>query len=134
MPVTIITDQARSVDALAVDGALLVDPDHLPDAIGWALKPEGLCQADICVPVRDRAQLFAGDGLDVSAVAGALGRAVVVDAPAGLAAIGNDAGTRRQALDGLVAPDFRLNDLDGKPHSLSEWRGRKKLLTAFASW
>ena len=34
-----------------------------------------------------------------------------------------------------VSPhDFTLPDLDGGEHSLEEWRGKKKLLVAFATW
>jgi hypothetical protein len=131
---TIISDEVRTVDASVHDDRLLVTPEHLPDALGWELKPEGLCRADTCVPVRDRAALFSGDLVDVGAVAAALGRAVVVDAESGLAAMAIDAESRRQALHGLQAPSFTLNDLEGVPHSLEEWRGRKKLLVAFSSW
>ncbi|MCU1463591.1 MAG: hypothetical protein JWO37_3666 [Acidimicrobiales bacterium] len=132
--VTIISDEARTVDGAAAGDRMTLDAERLPDAVGWQLKPEGLCQADVCVPVRDRDALFVDGRLDVAAVAGALGRAAVVDAAAGIAAIANDAETRRQALDGLQAPDFTLNDLDGNPHRLSEWHGKKRLLAAFASW
>ena len=34
----------------------------------------------------------------------------------------------------LVFLDIRLPDLDGRLHSLSEHRGRKALLIAYASW
>src|SRR4051794_8672134 len=132
--VTIITDEARTVDGDAVDGRLVVDPGLLPDAIGWQLKPEGLCQAETCVPVRDRDALFVDGRLDIAAVATALGRATVVDAPAGFAAVANDAETRRRALDDLRAPDLTLDDLDGNAHHLGAWRGTKRLLFAFASW
>jgi hypothetical protein len=63
-----------------------------------------------------------------------LGRPVVVDAAGGMAAVALPAEQRRQALDSLQAAPFSLPDLDGVTHSLSEWRGRKKLLVAFASW
>ena len=48
--------------------------------------------------------------------------------------LAESAGTRAQALESLVAPDFSLPDLDGKLHSLSEQRGKKVLLIAYASW
>ena len=52
----------------------------------------------------------------------------------GVAALGEPRATRRLATDGLQAPAFTLPDLQGERHSLEEWRGRKKLLVAFASW
>jgi hypothetical protein len=131
---TIISDDVRRAEATAADGRLLVAPERIADALGWELKPEGLCRDDICVPVRDRASLFVGDDVDLAAVAAALGRAAVVDALGGIAAVAMDAEGRRQALDSLHAPAFVLDDLDGHPHRLEEWRGRKKLLVAFATW
>ena len=51
MTVIVITDEARSTPAEAIEGSVLIDPADLPAAIGWTLKPEGLCRADVCVPV-----------------------------------------------------------------------------------
>jgi hypothetical protein len=130
---TVISDKARSVEATAAGGRLLIDPGALAEALGWELKPQGLCRDDVCVPVRDRDALFAGDKLDLAAVASALGRPTVVDVDAGLAAMALDPAGRRGALS-LEAPPFTLDDLDGTARSLSEWRGKKKLLFAFASW
>jgi hypothetical protein len=132
--VTIISDEVRTVDALETDGRLLIEPARLPDALGWELKPEGLCRGGVCVPVADVAALTVDGRLDLAAVAAALGCPSVVDSRAGVAAVALPAEQRRQALDGLTAPEFTLSDLDGEAHSLSEWRGRKKLLVAFASW
>ncbi|HWC39079.1 MAG TPA: hypothetical protein VG476_11145 [Acidimicrobiales bacterium] len=131
---TIISEDARTVDVEIADGRLLVAPDRLADALGWELKPQGLCRDEECVPVRDQAALFRGEDLDLSAVAAALRRPAVVDAEAGIAAVAMDAEGRRQARDELRAPSFVLEDLDGNPHRLEEWRGHKKLLAAFASW
>lgn len=122
------------VEAVVDGDRLLVDPVDLPAALGWQLKPEGLCRDDECVPVRDRDALFVGDRLDVAAVAAALGRRAVVDAAAAMAAIALPSEGRRRALDEQQAPSFTLDDLDGEPHTLEEFRGRKKLLFAFASW
>jgi len=131
---TIISDEVRSVDAEIAGDRLTLDPGRLVDALGWELKAEGLCRDDICVPVRDPAGLFLGDRVDVAAVAAALDRPVVVDADARLAAVALPAEQRRKTLDGLAAAPFTLNDLDGAPHQLSEWRGEKKLLLALSSW
>ena len=34
----------------------------------------------------------------------------------------------------VPAPAFRLNDLDGKPHSLSDYRGKVVLINFWATW
>jgi hypothetical protein len=70
----------------------------------------------------------------VAAVAAALGRSTVVDADAGVVAVALPDEARRAALDALVAPPFALADLDGTVHDFAEWRGKKRLLVAFASW
>jgi hypothetical protein len=132
--VTVISDETRAVDADMFDGRILVAPAQLPGALGWELKPEGLCRGDVCVPVRDPAELLVGNALDLERVGAALGRPVVVDADARLAAVALDGEARRRALTELVAPSFELADLDGKLHALEEWHDRKKLLVAFASW
>ena len=134
MEITVITEEAHSVAAEVVDGRMLVEAGCLPDAVGWELKPEGLCQGDTCVPERDVAALHFDGRLDLAKVAGALGRAVVVDAGAGLVALALSSEQRRQAVDGLQAPAFTLADLDGTDHDLAEWRGQKKLLVAFSTW
>jgi hypothetical protein len=131
---TIVTDEAATVDATVAGDRLLLDPAVLPDAVGWELKPEGLCRDTVCVPVRDRDALLVDGRVDVGAVARALGRLSVVDAPAGLAAIALPAEARADALDGRRAPGFQLRDLDGVEPDFAEWSGRKRLLFAFASW
>lgn len=132
--VTVVGDRSATVDAEILDGRVLVAPDALPDALGWTLKPEGLCRDDVCVPVRDRSALVIGDRVDLVAAADALGRPAVVDADAAIVAVALDREQRRAALESLTAPDVVLPDLDGNPHALSEWRGQKRLLHAFASW
>ena len=132
--VTVITDEVATVEGDAETTRVLLAPDVLPAAIGWVLKPEGLCRDDVCVPVRDRERLFAGDALDLAAVADTLARPIVIDSEAGVAAMALPSEERHRALRDHVAPPFTLPDLDGELHSLDEWRGRKKLLIAFSSW
>ena len=134
MLATIVTDEAGVVEAVADGDRLLIDPAALPAALGWEWKPEGLCRGTVCVPVRDRDRLLVGERLDIAAVADALGRPAVVDPGAGIAAIARPAEARQQALRNHRVPEFTLPDLDGAPHDLDEWRGKKKLLVAFATW
>jgi len=136
-PVTVIGDDVRTVEARIHGGRVLVAPESLPTAIGWALKPEGLCRDEVCVPVRDRDALVVDGLVDLAAAAEALRRPAVVDAAdpeRAYVAIALPAEERRRALRELEAPDITLPDLDGTPHSLSEWGGRKRLLQAFSSW
>jgi hypothetical protein len=132
--VRIISDDIQTADAVFDGDRVLIDAQQLPDALGWELKPEGLCRGDACVPVPDMTALLVGGQLDLGVAAAALGRLTVVDADAGLVAIAQPPEQRRRALHDLRAPSFTLPDLDGVGHALEEWRGQKKLLVAFASW
>ena len=134
MAVTVVSDATNDVDAEIVDGRVVLDVGVLPTALGWTLKPEGLCRDETCVPVRDRDARFVGECVDLVAVTDALGLPTVVDTDAGIVAVALDREHRRAALESLTAPDVVLRDLDGAPHALSEWRGQKRLLHAFSSW
>jgi hypothetical protein len=129
--------QEVSLAAEVRDGRVLIDPDSLKSGLGWELKPEGLCKDAACVPVRDREALVpsAEDaGVDLAAFASALGRPLALAPEARVAALGVAAGERAAQLSTLEAPDFELPDLDGQLHRLSEHRGKKVLLVAYASW
>jgi peroxiredoxin len=102
---------------------------------GWDLRPEGLCNGDACVPVRDRPALETEPGLiDVVVAAALLDRPAVADGAAGVMAVGASRQSRRQALVDRVAPGFTLPDLDGKPHTLAELQGKATVLVTFSSW
>ncbi len=106
----------------------------LHGALGYELKPEGLCKGDACFPVRDRAVLVAGDALDLEELARLTGRPLALDLEERAAALGTAAEDRTAALRGLEAPDFTLPDFSGRTHTLSAYRGKKVLLVAYASW
>jgi peroxiredoxin len=134
--ITIIEDVARTISAHpdTARSTFLVDADHLAAAMGWELGPQGLCQGERCVPVADPCSLQVDDRVDLSAVAGALGRVAVVDVGVGVIALSMPAERRQRALEGLEAPGFALPDLKGNPRHLDEWSGSKRLLLVFASW
>ena len=98
---------------------------------GWALKPEGACRGELCVPLPDGAVT---DGqVDVRAVAAALRMPVVEDDTRGLLALG-PAVLGGRTLETAVAPEIELPGLDGRVHRLSELRGQKILLVAWAPY
>jgi hypothetical protein len=71
------------IDAETPDRTVIeVDPavPGVERALGWERKPEGLCRADVCVPVPP-------GPLDLAGVAAALRRPLVVDEAAGVGAI-----------------------------------------------
>jgi len=132
---TIIDGQETHAVAAAIRGdSVRIPPDALRSAFGWTLKPEGLCQGDVCIPVRDRDALVDDDGIDLAGFADLLGRPLALDVEERAAALGTSSAERRRDLASLEAPDFTLPDLEGRLHSLSDHRGKKVLLIAYASW
>lgn len=130
-------DDADGVCEIAAevdDGRVVTDAEGVETALGWSVRPEGLCRGDVCVPVRDRDAIAVGDRLDLGAVADALGIATLLDEETGVLALSAPAGERQAALRGRRAPDFTLPDLDGRQYSLEQFADRKRLLIAFASW
>ena len=109
---------------------LTADVAEFERGTGWAVKPEGACKGDVCVPLPGA---VTGDRIDVAVAAGRLGMPVVEDADRGMWAIGPATVTGR-ALATAEAPDLELPDVDGNPFRLSSLRGQKVLLVAWASW
>ena len=63
-----------------------------------------------------------------------LDRPVLGDAAGKTWVLGESASDRQSKLESLLAPDFTLPDIEGKLHSLSDYRGKKVLLATWASW
>lgn len=132
--VLLTPDGTATVDGESTEGAVLVTPDALEQALGWSLDVHGLCRGDVCVPVAADHPLRAGDRVDLREAAELTGRDVVVDSARGIVAISVDGALRRAALDDGRMPDLAFADLDGEERAFSEFGRRKKLLVAFASW
>jgi hypothetical protein len=131
-----IIDAGRAVDVQArVEGdRVLLSPEALRDALGWELHDGTLCNDAMCVPLPAGSSLASGGSLDLAEIARVLDRPLALDVAEGAAYLGASARERADALSSLVAPDFTLPDLAGRPHSLAEQRGNKVLLVVWASW
>ena len=123
-----------TVAATISGNGVRLSPAALRQALGWELKPQGLCTDDRCVSVRGQAELVNDAGVDLAGVAKLLSRPLAMDVEEGVAYLGASAADRAAQLASLQAPDFTLPDLNGTLHSLSEYRGKKVLLVAYASW
>ncbi|MEO8605040.1 MAG: TlpA disulfide reductase family protein [bacterium] len=131
-----LIDDGRAVEVAArISGdSVRLSPATVHAALGWELKPEGLCQGAVCVPVRDRAALLNADGIDLAALAHALQRPLALEAGERVAYLAASAAERGAQLASLQAPDVALPALDGTLHRIADYRGKKVLLVAHASW
>ena len=124
---TVLTEQGEMT--VAATNGLWLSADDAERATGWTLKPEGMCQDDVCVPLPVR------DGrVDVAAFWRLLGRPVVQRRGR------RDVGARRRR--GAAQQRARRADgaglhaarPRGMPHTLSALRGKKVFLCTWASW
>ena len=114
--------------------SLQVDGAGLEARTGWAIKPEGACKGEVCVPLPAGGRATGGT-VDATALAERLGMPVVHDAAHGLWALGPETAVTGRALSTAEAPELVLPDLrTGEAFALSSLRGRKVVLVAWASW
>jgi len=129
---TLLDAETASDLEATVNGTVAVSSAALESATGWSVKPEGFCKDDACVPA---GEAVGDDGtVDLSAFARLTGRPLIIDEAEKVISLGAASQTRATDLGSLDAPDFTLPDLDGKTHSLSDYRGKKILLAVYASW
>jgi len=139
---TIIQDDKplRFERAIADSNALWLDAAELKLLVGWEIKPQGICRGDLCVPIppgRENEFVSKRDGaawLNFTALADQMGKPWAGDSKHRVWYFGAEAADRGSALRSMQAPDFELPDLDGKLHRLSDYRGKKVFLLAWASW
>jgi hypothetical protein len=112
---------------------LAVDTATFEAGTGWALKPEGACKGEVCVPLPGDARTADGR-VDITVVAERLGMPVVTDGERGLSSLGPETALTGRALTTAVAPELELPDADGRPFRLSSLRGQKVVLLAWSSW
>ena len=126
--------ETTAVEVASNFGEFAISLDDFARATGWQLKPQGLCIAEICVPVRDAKTLTNQTQIDLVEFARVTNQNIVVDQQRKVAALGEHADTRSEAMTSLDAPDFRLPDIHGRQVSFSDFNRRKRLLLAWSSW
>ena len=119
----------RRRDRATVLGVILerfdIDATTFEQATGWAIKPEGACKGEICVPLPG--------GFELTTCATRLGMSLVHDDQHGLWALGPESiGSR--ALVTAQAPELVLDDIDGVEFRLSSLRGQKVVLVSWAPY
>jgi hypothetical protein len=123
-------------EAWSAGDALWLSAREAEAATGWVVKAEGLCRGGVCVPLPGgREQEFVrGARVNVAALWRHLGRPVAHSERGHVWALGGSARDRAATLQSLEAPNFTLPDASGRPHSLSDYRGKKVFLVTWASW
>ena len=96
---------------------------------GWQLKPEGACKGDICIPIPDSG----ADMVDVKSTAEAMNLPLVAAASADLWALGPES-IGGKALVTAEAPELELPDVDGNLFKLSNLKGKRILVYAWAAY
>jgi hypothetical protein len=133
-------DVATDISSARQDTSQLwISTVDLRRATRFELKPQGVCRDELCFPLpKSRQQEFLHkDGgqswFNMTAFAQLVHQPVAHDAALSTWYFGLRS-DQRQVLNSLQAPDFTLPDLHGKPHRLSDFRGKKILLVTWASW
>lgn len=131
------TEVAPPPATLAADD-LWVTLADLKRATGFVIKPQGICRDELCFPIPRgrRAAFLSGQGskrlFNLSEFARLLKQPVAHEGDVWY--FGPRAEEQNSFIKSLVAPDFRLPDMNGRQHSLSDFRGKKVLLLTWASW
>ena len=131
---TVLAEKTSHIEVVWKEGKPYIDKKLIQEILGWELKDEGLCFEDICVPLEKSEMFDDSSDVDLNSLLDALDFLSVLDSEAGFIAIETFSSLRHSALTDRIAPDIKLPDINGIPHRLSEWKSKKKLLVAFASW
>jgi len=143
LPTVIFDGRATELSAsspIAPSSDLWVTLDDLTRATGFVVKPEGVCRKELCFPLpkNRKAEFLVKRGntqwFNLSAFARLLHQPVAHDDALSAWYFGPRPEVQNNYLGSLEAPNFTLPDMDGKPHSLSDFRGKKVLIITWASW
>jgi len=119
---------------------LWITMDDLKRATGFVVKPQGVCRDELCfpIPAKRKDEFISKKGkatwFNLSAFATLVKQPVARDDKNGTWYFGKREDERGTYLASLEAPNFTLPDINGKMHSLADYRGKKVLLITWASW
>ena len=119
---------------------LWITTDDLARATRFVIKPQGVCRDELCFPLPKsrKAEFVSKKGtvtwFNLSEFAKLIKQPFVADQKNGVWYFGARASEQNGYLASLEAPNFTLPDLNGKLHSLADFRGKKILLVTWASW
>ena len=129
-----------SVSAEAAEKSLWITTKDLEAATGFHIKPQGICRDELCfaIPAKRKAEFISKRGavswFNLTEFAALVKQPVAHDDKSGTWYFGKREDERGAYLASLEAPNFTLPDVNGKMHSLADYRGKKVLLITWASW
>jgi hypothetical protein len=119
---------------------LWITTDDLTRATRFVIKPQGVCRDQLCFPLpKNRKSEFiikkgATTWFNLSEFARLIKQPFAADEKNGVWYFGARTDEQNGYLVSLEAPNFTLPDLNGRAHSLADFRGKKVLLVTWASW
>ena len=119
---------------------LWITMKDLKRATGFVVKPQGVCRDQLCfpLPAKRKAEFVSKRGavswFNLTAFAALVKQPIARDEKNGTWYFGKREDERGAHMASLKAPNFTLPDINGKLHSLSDYRGKKVLLVTWASW
>jgi len=132
---------ATSVAAApATSTGLWITTKDLARATRFVIKPQGVCRDQLCFPLPKarKAEFITKKGsttwFNLSEFAKLIKQPFITDEKNGIWYFGPRAEEQSGYLTSLEAPNFTLPDLNGKLHSLTDFRGKRVLLVTWASW
>jgi hypothetical protein len=131
------TEVTASIDA---GKNLWISMDDLKRATHFVVKPQGVCRDELCfpLPAKRKPDFLSMRGgvvwFNLTAFAALVKQPVIRDEKNAVWFFGKRVDERGTFLASREAPNFSLPDLNGKMHSLADYRGKKVLLITWASW
>ena len=119
---------------------LWITMKDLKRATGFVVKPQGVCRDQLCfpLPAKRKTEFISKRGavswFNLAAFAELVKQPIARDEKNGTWYFGKREDERGAYMASLKAPNFALPDINGKMHSLSDYRGKKVLLVTWASW
>ena len=134
-----VAPTAEKVAAGSV-GDVWITTSDLTRATRFVIKPQGVCRDELCFPLPKarKAEFITKRGpvtwFNLSEFARLIKQPFAFDQRNAVWYFGARTAEQNGYLASLEAPNFTLPDLNGKMHSLTDFRGKKVLLVTWASW